>query len=57
MLIVVFSNIGCRETSEITIYREEEWIKVLIHELFHNLNLDFSSMDITEWSNMLSKKI
>ena len=51
-----FSNIGCQETTNITIYREEEWIKVLIHELFHNLNLDFSLMDITKWSNMLSNK-
>ncbi len=51
-----FSNIGCQETTNITIYREEEWIKVLIHELFHNLDLDFSSMDITKWSNMLSNK-
>lgn len=29
-----FSNIGCLDESNITIYREEEWIKVLIHELF-----------------------
>lgn len=51
-----FSNIGCLETSEITIYREEEWMKVLIHELFHNLNLDFSEMDITKWARILSIK-
>ena len=37
-----FSTIGCLETSSIIIYREEEWMKVLIHELFHNLNLDFA---------------
>ena len=40
---------GCRNTNEITIYREEEWFKVLIHELFHNLDLDFSTMDIDRW--------
>jgi hypothetical protein len=28
---------------EIVIYREEEWFKVLIHELMHNFNLDFSN--------------
>ena len=28
----------------IVIYRYEEWYKVLIHELFHALDLDFSSM-------------
>tara|TARA_B100001093_G_scaffold433873_1_gene431050 strand:+ start:1366 stop:2400 length:1035 start_codon:yes stop_codon:yes gene_type:complete len=37
---------GCYDKNEITIYREEEWFKVLIHELFHNLNLDFSTMNI-----------
>lgn len=43
-----FSNVGCREYSEITIYRKEEWFKVLIHELFHNLNLDFAVVDIQD---------
>ena len=51
-----FSNIGCLETTRIIVYREEEWLKVLIHELFHNLNLDFSEMDITRWSNMMIRK-
>lgn len=41
-----FSNIGCRQHSDITIYRKEEWFKVLIHELFHNLNLDFATVNI-----------
>jgi hypothetical protein len=35
----------CNTTSEIHIYREEEWFKVLIHETFHNLGLDFSGID------------
>jgi hypothetical protein len=43
-----FSTIGCQTHTAITIYREEEWLKVLIHELFHNLDLDFSDMDIGE---------
>ena len=43
-----FSTIGCRTHAAITIYREEEWFKVLIHELFHNLDLDFSDIDINE---------
>lgn len=51
-----FSNIGCQETSNITIYREEEWIKVLIHELFHNLNLDFASKNIKKWISLLRSK-
>lgn len=35
---------SCKVTTEINIYREEEWFKVFIHETFHNLGLDFSSM-------------
>jgi len=50
-----FSTIGCRTHATITIYREEEWLKVLIHELFHNLDLDFSDMDIGESKKNLYK--
>jgi hypothetical protein len=35
----------CEKNSTIQIFREEEWFKVLIHETFHNLGLDFSSMN------------
>ena len=51
-----FSNIGCLETSKITIYREEEWLKVLIHELFHNFSLDFATMNIEKWVPLLQRK-
>lgn len=34
---------SCSNNTEINIFREEEWFKVLIHETFHNLGLDFSS--------------
>ena len=40
---------GCHNSNEITIYRQEEWFKVLIHELFHNLDLDFSTLNIDRW--------
>tara|TARA_B100001093_G_C26839319_1_gene1019785 strand:+ start:1234 stop:2268 length:1035 start_codon:yes stop_codon:yes gene_type:complete len=43
-----FSTIGCNETTSITIYRNEECLKVLIHELFHNLNLDFATVTINK---------
>jgi len=33
---------SCKTVNEINIYRKEEWFKVLIHESFHNLGLDFS---------------
>lgn len=31
--------------TELIIFREEEWFKVFIHETFHAMGLDFSSMD------------
>ena len=36
---------SCKENTEINIFRYEEWYKVLIHETFHCLGLDFSEMD------------
>lgn len=35
---------SCRPQTSIHLFREEEWFKVLIHESFHNLGLDFSHM-------------
>ena len=32
---------GCQHSSEVNIFRLEEWFKVLIHESFHNTGLDF----------------
>ena len=33
---------ACAKNGSILVYREEEWKKVLLHELFHSLCLDFS---------------
>ena len=41
----------CRSKNEINIYRKEEWFKVLIHETFHNLGLDFSHHDCNHIDN------
>jgi hypothetical protein len=38
----------CKPKTEIHIFREEEWFKVLIHESFHSLGLDFSEFDHRE---------
>jgi len=38
----------CPVVSEIVVFRHEEWFKVLMHELFHNLGLDFSGMNTSE---------
>lgn len=40
-------------TSEIVIFRKEEWFKVFIHETFHNFGLDFSGMSNTNISAQL----
>ena len=32
-------------TSEIVVFRKEEWFKVFMHETFHNFGLDFSDMN------------
>ena len=36
---------SCKYNNEIYIYRKEEWFKVLIHECFHSLHIDFSSIN------------
>ena len=33
---------ACASKGKLLIYRKEEWKKVLIHELFHSLCLDFA---------------
>ena len=34
---------GGKKSTEIIIFRHEEWFKVLMHETFHNLELDFNT--------------
>ena len=42
----------CKPTTEITLYREEEWYKVFIHETFHCLGLDFSrNQELADWAS------
>tara|TARA_E500000178_G_C16924861_1_gene708941 strand:+ start:89 stop:1129 length:1041 start_codon:yes stop_codon:yes gene_type:complete len=48
-----YSTCGCNNSASIVIYREEEWFKVLIHELFHNLNLDFCDKKILHFKKKL----
>ena len=36
---------ACATNGELLLYREEEWKKVLIHELMHSLCLDFSGIN------------
>ena len=39
---------SCSSHNEIYIYRREEWFKVFIHETFHALGLDFSTMNVSK---------
>lgn len=50
---------SCRPTSEIVIFRHQEWFKVLIHESFHSFGLDFSNLHETEilFTNSFLKEI
>ena len=41
--------------NEIAVYREEEYFKVLIHESFHTLGLDFADVDIKFQNKMLKE--
>jgi len=43
---------ACATNGRLMIYRKEEWKKVLLHELFHSLCLDFSN---TKYMNLKKK--
>jgi hypothetical protein len=45
---------ACARSGELLIYRNEEWKKTLIHELFHSLCLDFSLMNYNKLKHNLS---
>jgi hypothetical protein len=44
---------SCSHTNSIFIYRKEEWFKVLLHESFHCLGLDFSGIGTQESNQMI----
>ena len=43
----------CPSNSEIVVFRKEEWLKVFIHECFHNFALDFSDIGCNEGNNYI----
>jgi hypothetical protein len=43
-------TISCSPDGEIIIYRKEEFFKVFIHETFHTLGLDFSTMALGKFN-------
>lgn len=46
---------SCKEKTEIHLFREEEWFKVLIHETIHNLGLDFSAASQKKSQELMSR--
>ncbi len=42
---------ACSQNGKLLIYRKEEWKKVLIHELFHSLCLDFATINYDNLRN------
>jgi len=48
---------ACIKRNEIYVYRKEEWLKVLIHELFHSFGLDFSEFDCTDIDKKVYEEI
>jgi len=50
-----FTYSNCSDRGVIIVYRKEEWYKVLIHETFHNFNLDFSAIEIDNIKKRMSR--
>lgn len=46
---------SCKPSTDVHIYRKEEWFKVFIHETFHSQGLDFSSMDDSSSDRIILK--
>jgi len=46
---------ACATKGELLLYREEEWKKVLIHELMHSLCLDFSGINYSTLKTRIKK--
>jgi hypothetical protein len=42
---------SCNPHGEIIVYRKEEFFKVFIHETFHTLGLDFSTMSLNKFND------
>jgi len=45
----------CTKTSNIVIFRKEEWFKLLIHECMHSFGLDFCEINTSQYEKSLQK--
>lgn len=48
---------GCQKKGTILIFRKEEWFKLLIHETFHSLCLDFNNLHSEEFNDKFKKEL
>ena len=48
---------SCTTSGSLIIYRQEEWFKVLIHELFHVMGLDFSTIHSDMYTSKLREEL
>lgn len=46
---------GCKKSTQIVLFRTEEWFKVFIHETFHNFGLDFSDMNLSSINRSITQ--
>ena len=51
-----FSYCCSKGTSELVIFREEDWKKVYIHEMFHNLGIDFCNFKFDRVQESIQKE-
>ena len=43
----------CARSGEVVVFRREEWFKVFIHETFHALGMDYTTMDLHRFDKIL----
>jgi hypothetical protein len=50
-------TLACSSKNEIYIFREEEWFKVFIHEVFHAFGIDFADSRLTPTQQLCQDRI
>jgi len=47
----------CARNNDVVVYRQEEWFKVLIHELFHAFGLSFIESDLPDGADAAMQRV
>lgn len=50
-------TMACSSKNEIYVFREEEWFKVFIHEVFHAFGIDFADSRLTHTQELCQSRI